>query len=226
MTLRITWSARDERIDGVAISPDSTIEHVLEFDAVTRETHDASATLTEKAVESGAPITDHKIRNQRAISIEAIVSNTPIGAPPPSGLGPSPVSVQAGKSERGAGANVRIFSAAFDRMTDVHATLDMLANEPIPVTITTRTRVYEAAQILRATVPRTPDDGDSLTITIDIREIRVAESRRVDIPRPREPRGRGRTSSGTQSTTEATTPEEQSVLSQGADAVLERIGRL
>jgi hypothetical protein len=221
MTLTISWNSAEETAAGEAITTTS-VEHVLAFDAVTTETHETGSTLTEHAVESGAPISDHKRPNQRKITIEAIVTNTPIGTPPLSGFGPSPVDFSERKSEA-AGATVRVFTARFDRMTDALDTLDLLATTAITVTISTRVRTYEACQIVSVSAPRSAEDGDSLRFTIEARQVRIAEALRVDVPRPREPRGQDRASAGTQATAEVEAPPE-SVLARGLDSLRESVG--
>lgn len=221
MTLSISWNSDEETAGAESISLTS-VEHVLAFDAVTSETHETGSTLTEHAVESGAPISDHKRPNQRKIMIEATVTNTPIGTPPLSGFGPSPVDFSERKSET-AGATVRVFSARFDRMSDALDTLDMLATNAITVTISTRVRTYEACQIVAVSAPRSPEDGDSIRFTVEARQVRIAEALRVDVPRPREPRGQDRASAGTQATAEADAVPE-SVLAQGLDGVREYLG--
>lgn len=220
MTLAISWNSAEETAAGDAITTTS-VEHVLAFDAVTSETHETGSTLTEHAVESGAPISDHKRPKQRSIRIEAVVTNTPIGTPPLSGFGPSPVDFAERKSEA-AGATVRVFTARFDRMSDALDTLDLLATTAITVTISTRVRTYEACQIVNVSAPRSSEDGDSLRFTIEARQVRIAEALRVDVPRPREPRGQDRASAGTQATAEVEAPE--SVLAQGLTGAREYFG--
>lgn len=201
MTLSISWSTSEQRSDGATMDSVS-VEHVLAFDAVTSETHDTGSTITESPVEAGAPISDHKRPLQRRLSIEAVVTNTPIGRVPDSGDGSGEIAFSEQKSE-GAGAVVRVYTTSFDRMTSVLSVLDRLATEAIAVTITTRVRTYEALQIRSVSAPRKSDDGDSITFQIEAVEIRIVEALRVDIPDPLEPRGQRGVDAGAQATTEA-----------------------
>lgn len=205
MTIRssfvaVSWTTSSETIAGEEFAVRG-VDHVLKFDCVTSETHENTATLTEKAVERGAPIADHKRSNPQRITIEATVTNTPIALPPPSGGDAFPVFIESHRSEK-ADAVVRVYTGSFDRMLDVHAVLDSLVDAPIFCTITTRTKTYENAQITGVTVPRKSEDGDSITITISATVVRIAESRQVDIASPREPRGRSTRDNGTQGTAE------------------------
>lgn len=208
--LRISWSTATE---GVVFSEDSEegtrevvfTENTIEFDCVTSETHEGVSELTEHAVETGAPISDHKRQKPRRLTIEALVTNTPLGAPPPSGFdgGAAPITAEvraeeigeAGEGQR-ARANVVVFSAAFDRMVDVFNALDALRAGDTFVTITTRIRTYESMQIVSVTSPREAEDGDSLRFAIECSEVRIAETRTVDAPIPREPRGATTTDRG------------------------------
>lgn len=215
--LRISWSTAEE---GVVFSEDSEegmrevtfTENVLEFDAVTSETHEGISEITEHAVETGAPISDHKRTKPRRLTIEALVTNTPLGAPPPSGFDSgTPVTAEVRAEEIGEStegqrprANVVVFSAAFDRMVDVFDTLDALRSGDTFVTITTRVRTYENMQIVAVTSPREPEDGDSIRFTVECVEVRIAETRTVDAPVPREPRGARTTDRGAREGSEPT----------------------
>lgn len=229
--LRISWSTAEEGVvfseDGSAESEIVFTENTLEFDCVTSETHDGTSTVTEHAIESNAPISDHKYHNPRRLTIEALVTNTPLGAPPSSGYGDG-VQItgevrEAGEDEPGAAqrprASVVVFSADFDRMADVADTLDRLRIEATPVTITTRVRTYEDVQIASVLMPREPDDGDTLRLTIECVEVRIAQSRTVDSPAPREPRGGRVTDRGGR---EGSEPGSRSVLASARDEYAER----
>jgi hypothetical protein len=213
--LTISWSTAEEGIifltDDLAEEGTRELvftENTLQFDCVTSETHEGVSELTEHAVETGAPISDHKREKPRRLTIECLVTNTPLGAPPPSGLSgasqitaeiqPEPETTESGQSAPGqrARANVLIFSAPFDRMTEVFETLDRLRVEATFVTITTRVKTYDALQIVSVTSPREPGDGDSIRFSIECSEVRIAQTRTIDTPEPREPRGATTTDRG------------------------------
>lgn len=232
--LSISWSSETtDSPDGQTFDADglgaitTSVEHTLAFDCVTTETHEGTSVLTEHAVESGAPISDHKRANPRKLTIEAIVTNTPLGAPPPSGYGASDITADVSattvqvadpggaNTTRSVKANVVTFSATFDRIVDVANTLGRLRLEATPVTISTRLRTYDGMQIVSVTEPRKAEDGDSITFTIECSEVRIAQTRTVDTPRPREARGRPRSDAGAQESTDQT--REQSRLAVARD---------
>lgn len=189
--LRISWSTQTTALGDGGDLESRSYEHTLEFDAVTSETHEGLAVLTEHAVESGAPLADHKRQNPRRVSIEAVVTNTPLGPPPPSGYGHSDnVTAEVRASANSTASAVVVhFSATFDRMADAWLTLDRLLSEDTMVTLSTAKKTYENVQIVGVTVPREAEDGDSIRFQIEIQEVRVAQSRTVDSPQPREARG-------------------------------------
>lgn len=211
MTLAISWSTQSTALGDDGDLEARATEHLLVFDAVTSVTVEGASVLTEHAVESGSPISDHKRANPRRVSIEAIVSNTPIDRPPASGYGDAgDVTTSTTKPDDGSG-NVLTYSADFDRIADVIVTLDRLRLEATGVTISTGRRTFEAIQIVFVSEPRETEDGTSQRFSIECQEIRVAQSRTVDAPRPREPRGARERERGGQ---EATEGPRASALSQ------------
>jgi len=189
MTLQISWATETESdVDGETVL--TSAYHVLEFDAVTSEEHTAESDLTDHVVESAAAISDHKRPKPRSLSIEAIVSNTPLSFPPSSGFASSSVTAEIATSGP-AKANVLTFSGEFDRIQDVEATLERLRSEAIDLTVETRVRTYDNVQLVSVSIPRA-DPVDAITIKLGLREVFRASTQIVDAPLPREPRG-GRT---------------------------------
>lgn len=182
--IQISWSTETNLFDGTGVTVLEQTFHLLEFDAVLSETHETRAEVTEHTVEEGSPISDHKRAKPALITIEGLVTNTPLDVPPSSGFAETTVTVSVSKD----GAQVRTFSGEFDRVRDVWATLDRLALEDIPVGLSTRSKDYEGLQVLSVTLPRDNAD-DAGTFTIELGSVRVAVSRTVDTPAPREPRG-------------------------------------
>lgn len=217
MVLRISWSTQTIEPADSGEYTSRAFDHTLEFDCVTNETHEGASVLTEHAVETGAPISDHKRADPDRITVEAIVTQTPLGAPPPSGYGTT--TVVETTSERGTVA----FSTDFDRIGDVLDTLRRLRLEATAVTLSTRYHTYEDVQITRVTQPRAPEDGHSARITIELQQVRVATSRSIDAPRPAEPRASGQTDRGGQEATdEATRRPRVSTLEQTRQRYEER----
>jgi len=217
VTTSIQWETEAESLDettGDLVVARAT--RVLEFDCVTRETHDASAFLTEQTVERGAPIADHKRPEATRLSIEAWVTNTPLGAPPESG-------------GRGTAVQTRIsdgvltFEQSFDRVADVHAAVRELVRDPVLVTVTTALEVYEEMTVIAVSEIREAANGAAQVFTIDLVSVRVAETQTVDAPTPREPRGQARRDRGSQEAADAANGDarNQSLLARAQDAASE-----
>lgn len=213
--LAIAWDTEVLGTDENGDLTSSASIHLLQFDCVTSEKHEGSSIATEHTVESGAPLTDHKRPLPRKLSIEAIVTQTPLDAPPLSGTGDSNNVTASIQQEPNARANVVTFSQPFDRIRDVINALDSLRLDATSVTISTKHRTYDEVQIMTVTEPREADDGDSLRFSIEIQEIRVASSRSVDSPRPRESRGASTSDRGGQEAGDAT--RESSTLARARD---------
>lgn len=196
--LRISWNTQTFAAGETGDLETRSYEHTLVFDAVTAETHEGTSVLTEHAVEEGAPLSDHKRVNPDRLTVEAIVTNTPLDAPPPSGYGNTSVQASVGEG------NVVVFSATFDRIADVLFTLRRLRTEATPVTVSTAHHTYDNVQVVNVTNPREPGDGDAIRVNIDLQQVRVAQSRTVDTPQPREPRGAQTRDRGGQETSDET----------------------
>lgn len=201
MTLQITWTTEENQFEGTGVVVNETVFHALEFDAVMSETHEGRSEMTEHAVESGAVLSDHKRNLNRTLTLEGLVTNTPLDAPPASGF--AQVNVSTSISKENGAPSVKVFSTEFNRVRDVWDTLERLRVEAIPVSISTEWRDYEDVQILSVTLPRnTPEDA--ATFAIEISEIRIANSREIDTPAPREPRGTRETDRGSREGEDAT----------------------
>lgn len=168
----------------------------IEFDAVTRDTHESSAEVTEHSVEAGANISDHVRRNLDSVTLEVVVSNEPIRQPETQMDGVR--SRQRGLEIRDGGpfggvivakANVLVFDGDFDRVRSVYDELLRLMNEGVVVGIFTSLREYSSMLIRRVSPIREASTGDSLRATVEATEVRIVESEVVNVPVPEETRG-------------------------------------
>lgn len=215
MALTIQWENEAESLDettGDLVVARAT--KILEFDCVTRETHDGAAFLAEQAIERGAPIADHKRPEARRLSIEAWVTNAPLEAPPSTGGFGS--AIQTTISD-----GVLSFDQTFDRVSDAHAALRELIDLPVLVSVVTDVASYDQMAVVAVSSPREAANGDAAVFTIDLVEVRIATTQSVDAPTPREPRGQRRRDRGAQETQEAAngSARNQSLAARALDAV-------
>lgn len=210
MSVELVYSMEDfERNSQTGEMSRTGQRYVLRFDATTREGHLAQSTLTEHAVERGASIADHKIPETRTFSLTCIVTDTPLGDPPPSGSRTREVRGTIEEIPLGDGTYVTglEYSDTVTRTIDVLAELEELCARPIPVEVRTSMRIYSDMQIVSVSAPRTQHNGTSVEFTIEFRELRTSRVETTTAPRPRFPRNKGRANRGAQATQQPT--EEQ-----------------
>ncbi len=136
----------------------------FEIDAALSEDHTFDSDVTEHPVEEGADITDHVRARPIEVSIQGIVSDTPIGRTAfnrgfdPSGELQMPVLPS---------------DVAFSNLLAIRD-----AREPI--TITTSLKTFERMILTSLTVPAT--GGDALEFTARFRQIELVTNRRTTIP--------------------------------------------
>lgn len=169
----------------------------IQFDAVVRDTHESTATVTEHPVEQGANISDHVRADLDSIVLEAIVSNFPITQPPTQADGASSSVSDVDLTDRDGNeigkARVLVFDGEFDRVRSVYDELRRLKDTGTIIGIITSLREYDS-MILRAINPsRDVASGNMLTVKVEATQIRIVESEIVDAPVPDEnQRNRGR----------------------------------
>lgn len=170
---------------------------LISFDAVVRDSHESTATVTEHPVEQGANISDHVRPDLDRVVLEAIVSNTPITQPVSQADGatgaPGDVDLINRDGDTIGAARVLLFDGEFDRVRSVYDELRRLKDTGTVVDIITSLREYDS-MIIRAVNPqRDASSGSLLRIQIEATQIRIVESEIVEAPVPDEnQRNRGR----------------------------------
>jgi hypothetical protein len=167
----------------------------IELDVVERESYESTAETIEHAVDSGVVLSDHVKRNPDTITLEGMVTNTPIVLPRTQ-MGGVTASVQASTLSVGGRelrASVLTFSGPFDRVRAVDDALHALMGGVV-VRYTGTLRTTDDMIVTRYRVDRDAQTGGALPVTIELRKIRRAEVRRVPVPaqrrgQPPAPRG-------------------------------------
>lgn len=191
----------------------------ISFDATPSETHIISATITEHPVETGVALTDHVRQNPFKITVEVVISNTPIDLPSAaddsftdgakrqsqqvnlslaqtsqitqlaSGSSPAKTSGLSPSAQ----ATVYQFSSQFDRVRKIYEALQTLVDNATPITIQTTLALYDNMEIASISIPRSSEMGaNAMRFTIDCQEIRTVESQTVPTPAPlAQPQKRG-----------------------------------
>lgn len=210
----------------------------LHFDAVTNETSELSATVTEHAVEEGADVADHIRDGLDKVTLEVIVTNAPVTdvnnlyggsfdgkeldvpkyEPP---LSPTPGALfQAVGNALGSlfggdeatKATVLTWPTKFNSVRDAVNTLLGWKEDGVVGEVILPYKTYPSMVLERVSVVRSAQTGDAATISLELKEIRLVESQMVTAPK--EPMGATKKPKGRQGTTVRDTPKKKSLLAK------------
>lgn len=205
-------------------------------DALINESPNTSAQVTRDPVEGGVSISDHVILDPEDLTIEGLITNTPIDDPGTqmAGVTGAPASVELPQATvrhsalfglfsmpaEVVAATVLQWSGSFDRVGAVEQEIRRLVRTGTLVSILTGLRSYEPLVITSFRPRRDGTTGDSLPFTLTASEVRFAETETVEIPTAERRGQRGR-SRGVQ----PTTPEpRQSMLTKIGKKVGKKVG--
>lgn len=168
-------------------------EASLVFDATVRDSHIASATITEHPVEDGVAISDHIRPDLDRVTLNVVVSNTPIASPADHNDGvtgqQTSVELTGSNGETLTRALVLAFNGTLTRVRSVYEELLSLMKGGTLVNVLTSLREYEGMAIANVSPVREADSGNALVATVEFKQVRIVESEIVEAPEPREPRG-------------------------------------
>jgi len=177
----------------------------IEFDATVREEHQSSTTVTEYHVETGANVADHARPENDRVTVDVVVTNTPITPPRTNAQGKRggfrPVSVMIPtitsipKILPGVGLLASLipqgteivrfqaldFDGEFDRIRSVYDDLYGLIAETTLVNLFSPVRSYTNMVLRTLTTPRGPNDGSSITFTFTATQVRFVDSEVVTV---------------------------------------------
>lgn len=168
-------------------------------DACVEEAHDGSSDVTEDAVESGAPISDHVRQKQNMLTLQIVISNSPIVQPPDqmSGVTSSMQAVQLTGTKQQ--AVLLTYSGNFDRVGVVHDELHRLKDEGVLLTVTTSLKTYDSMILYGISVKRNASYAHALYANLTFKQIRIAQTQTA--PAPSIPRARSGAARGQQTPT-------------------------
>lgn len=173
------------------------------FDAATRVSPEHPATPTEHPIEEGANTSDHVRAELDSLTVEFVVSNTPIndlaltqadGAratlvtvdiPTPIDLPGPPLIPSIPVTS---GVSVFGFDREFDRVRTVYELLIELRDSGQRIDVITSRREYEGMVITGLSPTFDAQNGEALIGVLSFRQIRVVSSEIVSVPDPEESR--------------------------------------
>lgn len=166
------------------------------IDAVIKESHELRATTTEHPVESGSTVVDHVYNEPVVISLEGVISNTPL-----SFLGitaiKSAVNYIAGESN--------------DHSEQAFKQLENIFAERKPITIATSLKEYKDMVLESLSVERTAHTSSSLHFRTTAKQIRIVNQARIKVPKPKVERAKPKQTLGKQTTKPASEVAQKSV---------------
>lgn len=135
------------------------------LDAVLRETHVRDAAVTKYPVESGGKIADNIQPQPKGVTIEGIVSNTPL---------PGPVADARGEVL----ADGSLLHIPTD---DALAMFEAVYDAREPIDIDTSLKVYTNMAMTHLEIPRDPETGEALGFTAEFEQITFKTNNRAII---------------------------------------------
>jgi hypothetical protein len=128
------------------------------IDAALREGHTLDNQVTTHPIEKGAITTDHSYEMPDEITFDCVVSDHPIAA----------VAVSRGSEVDGLTPS----GEAYER-------LRFIRKRGTPVTVTSSLGVHENMMLVRLSIPRSADDGESLRFSFTFRKAEFVENERT-----------------------------------------------
>lgn len=162
-----------------------TTIHGFMVDVATTTEHTDAAEVTKFPVEKGADLTDHVRRTPTSLTMEATVSDTPIGA-------------LVAEREAAAAAGVQ------GRPTEqARAHFESLLAAGEPILVVTEVRVYEDMVLTSFVEPRDAKTGEALNCRLQFEHMTLVTNRRTTI-RTATPRGGKKRKLGSKAAEDAT----------------------
>lgn len=171
----------------------------LELDATVTASHQAEIEVTDHPVEEGANITDHARAKPLVLTLEGVISSTPLNASQTDRVIQNLGGGFVGHAEDG-----------YQRLETIRTTRQLLK-------IATELRTYNNMMMTQLNVPRDGKTGDALRFTATFKEVRLAEIRRKEVTvQTKDPKGKDKQKLGKQVAAE-TKPEYTSAATEVFD---------
>lgn len=192
------------------------------LDVTEHESYEATAALSDHPVERGVNISDHVRANPDTITLEAMISNTPIVSPadqPSGSVRPATITV--------GGVPVRVntlqWATPFDRARSADTLFNALLHDGALLRVTTGLRTMESMVLTRYSADRTAATGSSLPVVLEFRQARQVSTLRTNVATPAQRRGQRAGNRGGQPA--STTPSGQNTARRqsAAQSILNRL---
>lgn len=178
----------------------------LELDASVSESHVGTNDVTSHPIEKGAAAADHIRPNPDELTVEGVISNTPV---------PRIERERPGMEARAQTAYLELLA---------------LKESGQLLTVVTKKRTYEDMAFVSLNVPQSVRTGDAVHFTAVFRKVRVVKSKTVVVVQASTDRAKPKAKKGKQATKPATAAQvNKSILKKAADtgtgdAILKALG--
>jgi hypothetical protein len=169
-------------------TPEFPLPALVEFDASVSEAHNDEVEVTEHPVEDGSDVADHIRKLPNVITIEGLITNTPIIFL---------ASIQAESPVIGD------LKPTHDRVETGYAKLREFQDAGILVDVITSLRQYTDMVLLTVGVQRDTLNGNVLNCIMTLRKLKKAKALTVDLPTPEDVANNAAQNAGQQSSSPA-----------------------
>jgi hypothetical protein len=107
-------------------------------------------------------------------------------------------------------AQVLQFTQRFNRLADVHKMLEQLRNDAYVFSVITKAAVYPSMVIEKWSMKRDAQSGTGAGISVSLKQLRLVETKSVQVPQPVQPRGQLPKNNGTQQPKAVTATDDRS----------------
>jgi len=180
----------------------------LEIDATPTRSWEDVAEITEHPVETGAAVSDHVRPQNGTVTLDCLVSDTPLFTPRSFVGGAAPVTAPV-QLPSGAAVTVQRWSAPVERTRLVDAALLDVVSNGLLVTLSTDLRRIDSLAVRRYAPEESADNGRALRFTLELKRVRIVSTRRAPVPAVR--RAQVQLERGAQP------PDDRSALARGID---------
>jgi hypothetical protein len=203
----------------ISWEPEDGTPTTIDFDCSVTERYEGAADVTEFPVERGANVTDHVRAQNESVTLEAIVTNTPVVVPTfgMEGATGSPQPLRLDVAGQTLQATTLQFSQAFDRVRAVDEALRALRDVGQVLTVRTGVREIADCVIARYQVERDAEKGNALHLTLELRRLRIVTTQRVQVEQPALRSGHRSQNRGSQPATEPSPEDRRTILARLQD---------
>lgn len=151
------------------------------IDAAPNVNHSMISNITQNPIEDGSSITDHVNLEPRKVTINGLISETPLSIS--KAITNTAITAVAGQilPEFLQGSIVSLFQNSSDRVQDGYKVLKELWENKNPFSIQTNLELYENMIIQSLSIPETVERG--LRFTMTLQQIKVVTTEFVRVPR-------------------------------------------